>query len=265
MVVKKIIFLLILSFVAGCATNPITGKQELMLFGQQQDIQIGKSYAPEIEKELGGRILNATLQSYINNVGQKIVAVSYQRQFNYQFTALNVETTNAFALPGGYVFITKGMLLKLQTEAQLAAILAHEVTHVVVRDTTNAMSNQIGLNILISAATTEKTPQTASAVINITRQIIDLKYSRSDEKTADLGGLQYMYKAGYNPYAMVETMEILQQESDSRPIEFLSTHPSPENRAGYISDAIKGAFFNYATLKTGKQEYQQNVLNQLSR
>ncbi len=119
----------------GCAVNPITGEEELMLFGEDQDIVIGRKYAPELEKQLGGRIANEGLQDYMDGVGQKIARISHKPDWEYHFVALEHESVNAFALPGGYIFITRGMLEKLQTEAQLAAILAHETVHVVARDT----------------------------------------------------------------------------------------------------------------------------------
>ena len=136
---------------SGCMDNPITGERELMFFPEEQDLEIGRAYAPEIEKQLGGRIKDEQLQNYINDIGQKISRYSHKPSWEYHFTVLNHDMVNAFALPGGYIFITRGMLEKLKTEAQLAGILAHETVHVVARDTSNAMSNQIGLGLLLSA------------------------------------------------------------------------------------------------------------------
>ena len=142
---------LVFCLCAGCATNPITGKQEFMLIPEEQDIRIGQKYAPEIEKQMGGRIANDALQNYINSVGQKVANVSHRRSWQYHFTALEDDMINAFALPGGYIFITKGMLKQLTTESQLAGILAHETAHVVARDTAVLMSREIGIGILLSA------------------------------------------------------------------------------------------------------------------
>ncbi len=250
-------------FFVGCATNPITGRQELMLFSPQQDIEIGRKYAPHLERQLGGRITDQTLQNYIDGVGQRIAAVSHNPDFEYHFVALNHESTNAFALPGGYVFITRGMLEKLESEAQLAAILAHEVAHIVARDTMNVMSNQIGIDTLLSAVTSEDTPSGVLTAADLTHQIIGLSYSREDEKTADLAGLDYMTWAGYNPYGMVETIRMLQSQQRFRPIEFFSTHPSPQNRLGYLTQKIQTQYPNVTTLKVGRQDYQTYVLQNL--
>src|SRR4030043_352761 len=162
---QKIMFLttsLILAFCAGCAVNPITGQEEFMLLGEQQDVELGKKYAPELEKEMGGRIADEALQNYINSVGQKVAKVSHRRDWDYHFVALDDDMVNAFALPGGYIFITKGMLKELTTESQLASVLAHETAHVVARDTAVLMSREIGIDILMAAAVSEKTSSTVS-------------------------------------------------------------------------------------------------------
>jgi predicted Zn-dependent protease len=252
-----------IGFVSGCTTNPITGKTELMLLSEDQDIEIGKSYAPEIEKQMGGKIPDEALQNYVNAVGQKIARVSHKQRFKYEFSALTDESVNAFALPGGYIFITKGMLKSLQTEAQLAGILAHEVAHVVARDVANAMSKQIGIDLLLSALTSEETSQTLVTVAQLGTQIIALKFSRQDEVEADIGGLDYMIAAGYNPYGLVETMEMLAAQNNERPVEFLSTHPPPENRSAYLKQAIISRQFNLANSIIGKEQYTNAVLARL--
>jgi len=255
---------MILCLWTGCSVNPISGEKQFMLFPENQDVAIGLKYAPQIEKEMGGKIPNEALQSYINQVGQKIVRVSHKRGFDYQFTALNNKTVNAFALPGGYIFITKGMLEKLQTEAQLAGILAHETVHVVARHSSAAMSTQIGTELLLSAVITEDTPSSVSTAANLTRQIVTLKYSRKDERQADMAGMDYMVKAGYDPYGMVETMQMLQREQKTRSIEFFSTHPEPANRVTYLREKIQTKYPAPGGLKVGREDYQSRVLGQLN-
>ncbi len=250
---------------SGCADNPISGERELMLFPEDQDLAIGCAYAPEIEKLLGGRVKDEDLQSYINNIGQKISHYSHKPSWEYHFTALNDKSINAFALPGGYIFITKGMLEKLQTEAQLAGILAHETVHVVARDTLNAMSNQIGLSLLFSAAVYHEGTQAAVAAAGVTQMIISLKYSRKDEREADRGGMSYMVAAGYNPYGMVEAMQMLKKMQQEGYDEFLSSHPSPRNRIGYLKIEIDVKYKNFAELQTGTENYHRSVLDRLKR
>jgi predicted Zn-dependent protease len=261
----KIIFLSILPVLLtaiGCATNPISGESQFMLFSEEQDIELGKSYAPEIEKEMGGRIQNLTLQNYVDSVGQKVSAVSHKPYFDYEFTALEDEMVNAFALPGGYIFITRGMLEKLESEAQLASVLAHETTHVVARHSSAQISREIGMEVALTVAA-GKASGGAVQMAGVARQIIGLGYSRKQEKEADMGGLDYMVKAGYDPQGMVETMQMLEAESESGQIEFLSTHPSPENRVEYIAQAIRNRGYQNLNLKVGQEDYKKFVLDEL--
>ena len=234
-----------------------------MLFPEEQDIAIGRKYAPEVEKQMGGRIADESLQNYIDSVGQRIARVSHRPDLEYHFTALKDESINALALPGGYIFITKGMLEKLKTEAQLAGILAHEVTHVIARDSSVAMSREIGLSILLTAATTQDVPQGVLTAADVTRKILGLHYSREDEQDADLTGLDYMVKAGYDPGDMIETMKMLQDQQSVRPIEFFSTHPNPENRMAYLTRRIQAKYSDRAGLTIGAENYRRDVLEHL--
>jgi predicted Zn-dependent protease len=247
----------------GCTYNPITGQKELMLFPETQDLEIGYQYAPEIEKELGGRIEDEDLQNYIDSVGQKIARISHRPNWEYHYVAVNDKSINASALPGGYIFITKGMLEKLQTEAQLAAILAHETAHVVARDTSNAISNQIGISLLLAAAASSQSSGAIMTAAELSRRIIGLKYSRQDEREADIAGLDYMVVAGYNPYGIIETMQMLEDQEKERVVEFLSSHPPPENRIAYLTQRIKSKYSNLESPQTGKQQYSKAVLDRL--
>jgi predicted Zn-dependent protease len=266
--VRKFILLtgwLAVCFLAGCAVNPITGREELMLFPESYDVSIGQHYAPEIEKQMGGRIKDERLQSYVDYVGQKAAQAGHKPELDYHFTALEDKSVNAFALPGGYLFITRGMLEKLSTEAQLAGIWSHEIVHVVARDTMNAMSNQIGMDILLSTAMSDQTSSTVRTTVDLARQIMSLRYSRSDERTADLGGMDYMVAAGYNPYGMVETMQILQEQQKYRSIEFLSSHPDPANRVEYLTENIEWKYPDISDLTVGQEDYRRGVLERLGK
>jgi predicted Zn-dependent protease len=125
------------------------------------------------------------------------------------------------------------------------------------------MSQEIGIEILLSAVTSQKTPRGVLMAASLTRQILGLRFSRKDEKDADIGGLDYMFRAGYNPYAMVETMQMLQNEQKTRPIQFFSTHPNPKNRIGYLTEEIHAIYPNLQKLKTGKDDYNRYVLTAL--
>ncbi len=261
---RSIILLLIsiCSILAGCATNPVTGDRQLMLISPRQELEIGRQYAPEVQKQLGGPISNPQIQSYIAGIGAKIARVSHMPDLEFHFTAVNDKSVNAMALPGGYIFITRGMLQNIRTEAQLAAILAHETVHVTARHSAEVMSRQIGLKILLSPVADEKTSQTLVTVAELGTQILTLQFSRTAEHEADIFGLDYMAKAGYNPIAMVELMEILESQNSARSIEFFSTHPSPTNRKEKIRQHI-ASMKPSDELATGQADYKKNVLEKL--
>lgn len=237
-----------------------------MLFSEKDDITIGRKYAPEIEKQLGGRIADESLQNYIDSVGQRIARVSHKPHWEYHFTAVEHKSVNAVALPGGYIFVTKGMLEKLTTEAQLAGLLAHEIVHVTARHSSAVMSRQMGLTFVLLGlgAAGAKMPPDAGRAAGLAWQLIGLKYSREHEREADLGGLDYTVAAGYNPYGIVELMQMLQEQDKVRPVEFLSTHPSPENRLIYLRARIQTRYGSLQALKIGKEDYHSNVLQRLN-
>jgi predicted Zn-dependent protease len=135
----------------GCVTNAVTGETQFNLFGSgvENDVSLGKQWAPELEKEFGGVFGDSQMQGYVSYVGQNVGQVSHAPYLQWHYEVLRDKTVNAFALPGGYVYITTAMLRKLTSEAQLAGVLAHETAHVTLRHSTVRMSQQIGLDILI--------------------------------------------------------------------------------------------------------------------
>ena len=259
--------LLLAGFLPGCAVNPVTGENQLMLMSPAQEIEIGKKYGPLLEKELGGKIENDGLGQYIDSVGQKIARVSHAPDLKFTFSPVSDEMLNAMALPGGYIIITRGMLEKLETEGQLASILAHEAAHITARHSAAAISQQIGVDLVLSVAMSQTSSQGAATAARLGGQLIGLKYSRENEKEADKYGMDYMVKAGFDPKGMVETMDILDEENKRKPIEFFSTHPNPENRRGNLLRhiGIRGYDYNYQGLKVGAEEYKKNVLDILEK
>ena len=251
----------------GCAINPVTGENQFMLMKPAQDIEIGKKYGPLLEKELGGKIEDEALCQYIDSVGRKIARASHSPNLKFTFSPVNDEMLNAMALPGGHIIITRGMLEKIETEAQLASILGHEAVHVTARHTAAAMSRQIGMEILLAAAISQTSSQGAATAAQLGSQLVGLKYSRDDEREADKYGMDYMVKAGYDPMGMVETMDILDKENKIRPVEFFSTHPSPENRRENLLRhiGIRGYDYNHLGQKIGKEQYKKNVLDVLEK
>ena len=249
--------------VSGCATNPLTGDEELMFFQEDYDFKIGEAIAPDLEEAMDGRIHDEGLQRYVDRVGQKIARVCHHPEWDYHYIAVESEQVNALALPGGYIFITRGMLSKLDSEAQLAAILGHETAHVVGRDSMNAMSKQTGMQIAAIAAGVADPSAGAGAFY--AGQFLMLTYSREDETQADLSGLDYMVEAGYDPLGMIDVMEVLEGLMKRRPVEFFSTHPLPENRLHRLRQKIA---LRYPTAsgskRVGHNDYKAQILDYLA-
>jgi len=254
---------LALALLSGCTVNPITGSEELMFFSPDKDLELGQKYAPLVEKELGGRMPEEGLQSYVNRIGQRLAGFCQRPDVAYHFAAIEEGGANALALPGGYIYITRDLLKEFKTEAQMAAVLSHEIAHVVARDTLVAMSEQIGMTALMAAAQVGGSPDLARGTQFVTA-VLTLQYSRDDEKEADLAGLTYMTQAGYDPNAMVEVMQILEKLQMIRPIEFFSTHPSPESRIAYLQERIARRYASFTGLKQGPEEYAERVLAPLN-
>ena len=250
-----------LSFIfAGCQVNPVTGKSEFNLYSVEQQEKMGADYSKQVEKELGQSVKDTQLQNYLDSVGQKIASVCHTPDEGFSYKAIDSNTINAFALPGGYIYITTGLLKVMNNEAQLAAILAHETAHVTWRHSAVTMSRALLINAGVSVAG----KGVAGSVAGIVSQLEGMSYSREHERQADKIGLDYLVKAGYTPFGMTEVMEVLQNQSNSRTIEFFSTHPSPENRVGYLKQEIVTKGYRGEGL-IGKTEYRTNVLNRLGK
>jgi predicted Zn-dependent protease len=247
-------------FQAGCQTNPVTGEKQLILVSPQEEKKMGLDYSKEVEKQLGQSLKDEQLQNYVNSVGQKIAKVSHLPDYGFTYKAIDSNTVNAFALPGGYIYITTGLLEQLNAEDQMASVLAHETGHVTARHIANQITRDTLINIGLGAAS--YTVPTAAKIGNVVAQLESMSFTRGQEKQADEIGLDYLVKAGYNPYGMIETMEVLEKQSGSRKIEFFSTHPNPENRVGYLKEQIAAdGYKNTGTVN--KEAYATNVTARL--
>ncbi len=236
---KPIFFTLFCYFLSGCATvyNPATGKKELILINSAQEVQIGRGMAGNvIAKEQ--RLLNdPAKQLLINKIGQRVVRVSDRTDIIYNFKVLDSPDFNAFALPGGYVYITSGLMDKLDEDA-IAAVLAHEVGHVAAKHSVKRMQAALGYDLLVAIALVgigNNDPKFAQDIASMSDTIyglLSLGYSREDELFADKLSVRYLDRAGYNPYAMVKSLELLDKEEGpgGRVFEILSTHPRMQER-----------------------------------
>jgi predicted Zn-dependent protease len=226
--------------------NPITGVKQHVSITPQQEVRLGIQSAPEMAAKMGGEIPSSDPRTQeVQKIGREIVSRSeaHKGPWHFQFHLLaDPKTINAFALPGGQIFITVGLLDKLKTEAQLAGVLAHETGHVIQRHSAQQMAKgELGQILVMATGIGASDPdhpsrsQAAAAIASIVNQVSQLRYSRKDELEADQWGLQLMSEAGYDPKAMLEVMKILEQAvPGGHQPEMLLTHPYPESRIEHI-------------------------------
>lgn len=235
------------SYLGTRTTNPITGETQYVDLSPEQEIAMGLQAAPQMAQQYGGLHPDQRAQAFVKEVGQRVVALSKAKNTPYQFNfhlLADDRTVNAFALPGGQIFITAALLNRLETEGQLAGVLGHEVGHVIARHGAERLAKQKLTQGLVSAtgvATDVGGARMAAAV----GQMLNLQYGRGDELESDKLGVVFMAEAGYDPRSLIGVMRILEAASGgSRQPEFSSTHPSPENRVQQIQATINAVFPN---------------------
>lgn len=265
MIKRKFILLVSLFVLMGCMTNPVTGKKELMVISEATELSLGANAVPSVEYEYSGVYPESDINNYVNTIGQKLARVSHRPNLAYHYKVLNTSVINAFALPGGFVYITRGLLVKLTNEAQLAAVLGHETAHVAARHSAKQLQSRLGFQFLVNLALAiSKGKQSAVAsaqVSSVMFNVISLGYSREDEYEADELGLIYTYKAGYNPDSMGQLLGILKQmeKGGGKGMEFLSSHPDTDKRINEVNDKIKKKYPNSANLKYEEASFNANT------
>lgn len=239
-----IIIFSLVKYWSNSENNPWTGRKQHITLEPQQEIALGIESAPQMAQEYGGLHPDQQLQDLVDKVGQRLVqySVAQETPYRYDFHLLrDPNIINAFALPGGQVFITYGLLSKLESEDQLAGVLGHEIGHVLGRHSAERIAKQdltsgIVNGVLVGSDGSQSAAQTAAMIGNI----VNMKYGRDDELESDELGVKIMFDAGYNPEEMIGVMEILKAASGGQRVpEFQSTHPDPENRIEKIKAAIE--------------------------
>ncbi len=232
----------IISFLGSREYNPVVGEEQYVGLTRQQEIALGVNSVPQMLDQMGQPANDPGLQDAIDALGFELVENSLASQTDWQwdFTVIdNDELVNAFALPGGQVFITTAMLRELQEEDQLAAVMAHEIVHVLARHGAQRVAQQELTQGLLEGVAVATNPETAQGAAVIA-QLVNIRYSREDELQSDEIGVDILVDAGYDPCGMAELMQILERASGGQsPPEFFSTHPSPDNRIDQILGIIQ--------------------------
>ena len=234
-------------------TNPVTGEKQRVSLTPEQEVAMGVQSAPEMAQQFGGLHPDQEVQATVKAIGAKLVEASKAKNSPYQFdfhVLRDDQTINAFALPGGQIFITQGLLKNLTSEGQLAGVLAHEVGHVVGRHSAAQVAKSNLTQGLAGAATIASydpnSPGSSiakAAVAAAIAKVIGLRFGREDELEADKLAVDFTPQAGYDPRAMIQVMNMLAQHGGrSSTPEFMSTHPDPGNRISYLQQEIAKEF-----------------------
>ncbi|NNF22799.1 MAG: M48 family metalloprotease [Saprospiraceae bacterium] len=254
------ILILTIFIISSCARNPVTGKKEFMLMSESQEKALGAQSDPSIIQAYG-LYENQELQDFINIKGQEMVKVSHRPDLEFSFRLLDSPVVNAFAVPGGYVYFTRGIMAHFNNEAEFAGVLGHEIGHVTARHSAKQYSQQMlaQVGFMAGVIASEKFREFAYEASQ-GLSLLFLKFGRDHESQSDELGVEYSTKVGYDSHEMADffqTLNRLQSKSGQTIPDFLSTHPNPVNRYNKVHKLSDQAQANLdkASLKIGQDEY----------
>ena len=245
------LLVVLMLLVAGCVTNKETGKSQWIVLEEDKEIELGKEAAPKFLEEYGGDIPSAPIREYVTDIGNRLAQSSARPELPWEFHVVDSSVINAFALPGGKVFISRALLEKMDNEAQLAGVLGHEVAHVNAKHVNDRMGQQVLVSgVLIGLGVAAQTSdedwlKVLGVGAGVGGTVYLLSYNRDQEHESDRYGVKYMVKNGYNPMGQVQVMQILADArggGGSGQPEFLSTHPYPKSRIAELKKLIKDKY-----------------------
>ena len=238
-IVKISLLLAAVLLILSCAVNPVTGKRQIMLMSEAQEIQLGLAYDPQVIATFG-EYQDNDMQTWVRQKGTEMGKISHRPNLEYHVKVVDSPVVNAFAVPGGYIYLTRGILAQLNNEAELIGVLGHEMGHIAARHSVNQQSKQqLGQLLLIGGMiASEKFAQYAEYAMQ-GMQLLFLRFSRDNEREADRLGVEYSSKVGYDAHKMADFFKVLQKmnmaESEGGVPTFLSTHPDPGDRYNSVN------------------------------
>ena len=260
----------------GCSTNPATGEKQLILVDQAQEIRIGQEASPKFLQGNGGTVPSQKLVGYVRDIGQKMAAQSELPNLPWEFHVIDSELVNAFALPGGKVFMSRGLLVKLTNEAQVAGVLGHEIGHVTARHIAQQMTTQIllragGTAVAMGTRHSDSVWADALGKASKTGSVLYLlKFSRDHENQSDELGVRYMTRLGYNPWGQVQILQLLKAVADEHGgggVEWMRTHPLPESRVKRVANMVATLYPEFSPTGDGffSDRFRVKVLDELAK
>lgn len=266
---------LLLTSLAGCAVNPVSGQTEMALISEEKEIELGKKNDVEVRKHYG--VYNdKQLQAYVDGIGQQLAKRSHRPNIKYTFTVLDSPEVNAFALPGGYIYITRGILAYVNSEAELAAVIGHEIGHVTarhsVRQYSKAAATSVGFTVA-SILVPELRTDVSQQLLNVLGNAIISGYGREAELEADRLGAEYIARDGYQPTAMIDVIGVLKNQEESErerakrehrePQVYhgvFASHPSADNRLQQVvAQAEHLKLAGHVNGRAGRQRYLERI------
>ncbi len=254
MIALVIAAIALFSYYGSRQENPVTGEVQYVQMSPDQEIAMGLQAAPQMAAQHGGLHPDERARALVEQVGQRLVSQTAASKSPYQFQfhlLADPQTVNAFALPGGQVFITAALLSQLETEGQLAGVLGHEIGHVIARHSAEHLAKATltqgltGAAVIATYDPENPASRQSAAVIAAIGQLVNMKFGRDDELESDRLGVILTTESGYDPRGLIGLMEILARAGGGqRPPEFFSTHPNPERRIERIEQAIRDAYPN---------------------
>jgi len=244
----------------SCARNPVTGKNEISLVSESQEIQMGKEASQQAVQSIG-LVNDPQLQAYVSAIGMKMAAASERPGLPWEFHVVNDASVNAFALPGGFIFVTRGLLTYINNEAELATVVGHEIGHVTNRHSVQQISKSqlttlgLGLGSVLSSDVARYAGLASQGL-----QVLFLKYSRDAESQADLAGFRYALGQNYDVREMSSVFHTLDRVGGGgRLPEWLATHPAPANRAATTQSRLDTLHKDLTNTVINRDEYLQHV------
>lgn len=254
------------SIITGCAIDPVTGEASLVLISEDEEIQIDKQQSPHQFSADYGISDDRGLNAYVSELGRSLHTASYRSSMPYSYQVVNANYVNAYAFPGGTIACTRGIMLEMESEAELAGLLGHEIGHVNARHSAERMSKgmltQIAVGGLVMAAGDNKYAGALGQAGLISASALLAKYSRENEREADRLGMEFMAQTGQNPQGMVDLMDMLRSMSKHKPnaIELMfSSHPMSDERFSTAQKSASGKYADVTNRNMGRERYMDNT------